>query len=121
MNDTIDLRKKKKNEIVDLLEQKGYDKLDEDNEYKYLLKMSMDSVSEENVNSLINDRDSKSTQLEQLKNKTITQMWLEELEALSEEYNKKTANENKPNGENKKVKSKKPNIKNQKVVIVDDE
>ena len=55
MNDTIDIRRKKKDDIVNMLHQKGYDKLDSDEDYKYLLKMSMDSVSEENVLKLNND------------------------------------------------------------------
>jgi DNA topoisomerase-2 len=45
---TIDLRNKKKDVIIKMLEDKSYDKLDDDNDYKYLLKMPMDSVSEEN-------------------------------------------------------------------------
>ena len=35
-----------------MLEAKGYDKLDNDEEYKYLVKMPMDSVTEENVDKL---------------------------------------------------------------------
>ena len=49
LDGTIDLRKKKKQEIIDMLLLKDYDTIDDDEEYKYLVKMPMDSVSEENV------------------------------------------------------------------------
>jgi len=49
---TIDLRRKKKPEVIDMLKNKGYDMIDNDSEYKYLVKMSMDSVTEENVSRL---------------------------------------------------------------------
>ena len=52
LNETIDLRKKKKDAIIKILQDKKYQVFDEDEEYKYLLKMSMDSVSEENVQKL---------------------------------------------------------------------
>ena len=52
---TIDLRNKKKSSIIDMLMEKGYDTIDDDNEYKYLLKMPMDSISEENVNKIIQE------------------------------------------------------------------
>ena len=86
IDDTLDLRKKKKDEIVKILEDKGYDKIDDDNDYKYLVKMPMDSVSEENVARIMNDRDSKTQSLEILMSKNVNQLWLEELDNLTEEY-----------------------------------
>ena len=38
LNGTIDLRRKKKDEIIKMLQDKNYDKIDEDNDYKYLIK-----------------------------------------------------------------------------------
>jgi len=52
---TIDLRKKKKEDIIKILQDKGYQTIDEDGEYKYLVKMPMDSVSEENVSKLFKE------------------------------------------------------------------
>jgi DNA topoisomerase-2 len=83
---TIDLRKKKKQEITNLLQGKKYDMMDEDDEYKYLVRMPMDSVSEENVEKLVAEHRSKSAELERIKNTTIEQMWLLELDILENEY-----------------------------------
>ena len=58
---TIDLRRKKQDEITKMLENKGYDKKDED--YKYLVKMPMDSVTEENVVKLMKEFEENQQQL----------------------------------------------------------
>ena len=86
LNDSIDLRKKKKNEIIAMLEAKGYDAIDDDNEFKYLVKMPMDSVSEENVSKMLNEHKCKQDELECIKSTTIQEMWLSELEILENEY-----------------------------------
>ena len=49
---TIDLRRKKK-DINKMLDDKKYDIIDDDKDYKYLVKMPMDSVSEENIEKLL--------------------------------------------------------------------
>tara|TARA_B100000902_G_C27171900_1_gene844267 strand:- start:114 stop:1130 length:1017 start_codon:yes stop_codon:yes gene_type:complete len=82
LSGSIELRNKKKNEIQSMLESKGYDKVDSDNEFKYLLKMSMDSVSKENVDKLLKDTENKKKELERVMNLTIECMWQEELEEL---------------------------------------
>jgi DNA topoisomerase-2 len=87
LNDTLDLRKKKSEDILTILENKGYSKIDNDSEYKYLIKMPMDSVSEENVNKLLNDKSNKEEELEALLNKDIKTIWNEELEKFKKEYN----------------------------------
>jgi DNA topoisomerase-2 len=86
LEDTIDLRKKKKQEIMDMLVEKNYDKIDDDEEFKYLVKMPMDSVSEENVEKLLTENKEKQDELERIKSTTIEQMWLSELEILYNEY-----------------------------------
>jgi DNA topoisomerase-2 len=86
LDGTIDLRKKKKETVVAMLEEKGYDKIDGDDEYKYLVKMPMDSVTEENVDRLLKEKGNKETELETIKKTTINQMWLSELEALRTNY-----------------------------------
>ena len=65
LNDTIDLRKKKKDEVIAMLEKKGYDKIEDDNEYNYLVRMPMDSVTEENVTNYLKT-------IELIKNKTVS-------------------------------------------------
>jgi DNA topoisomerase-2 len=86
LDGTIDLRKKKKEQVIEMLEAKGYDKLDNDEEYKYLVKMPMDSVTEENVDKLLKDKGNKETELEQIKNTTINKMWITELNQLRDLY-----------------------------------
>ena len=86
LDDTIDLRKKKKEQVVQMLSEKGYDIMDEDGEYKYLIKMPMDSVTEENVAKILNDKDKKEQELFIIKSTTIYQMWSFELDNLLEQY-----------------------------------
>jgi DNA topoisomerase-2 len=86
LDGTIDLRKKKKEQVFEMLQAKGYDIIDEDNEYKYLTKMPMDSVTEENVEKLLNDKDNKEQELFTIRGTTINQMWNSELDHLLEQY-----------------------------------
>ena len=88
MNDTLDLRKKKKEEIYQILKDKKYDKLDDN--YNYLLKMHMDSVTSENVESLIKQYNNIETQLNTVKNTTVEQMWINELNKLKDTIQKET-------------------------------
>jgi DNA topoisomerase-2 len=86
LDDTLDLRKKKSKEIIHILEDKGYDKIQDDNDYKYLIKMPMDSVSEENVEKIMKEKDEKEIELNLLKSKEIKNIWSEELQVLQSEY-----------------------------------
>ena len=108
LNGTIDLRKKKKIEIFDLIIEKGYDIIDDDDEFKYLLRMPMDSVSEENVERLMKEHNSKENELSIIKSTTIQQMWLYELELLETEYKKyQIEREQSQNGDGKQLTKKK--------------
>jgi hypothetical protein len=69
-----------------MLLEKGYDIVENDNEFKYLIKMPMDSVTEENVEKLLKDKTSKEGDLSVIKNTTINKMWLNELNHLKELY-----------------------------------
>ena len=86
LDGTIDLRKKKKQEIIDMIKSKEYDAIESDEEFKYLVKMPMDSVSEENVEKLLKEHHAKQDELERIKETTIEKMWLSELEILEHEY-----------------------------------
>ena len=104
LEDTIDLRRKTNKQLVELLKERKYDSMDaqsgdekgEDDSsstssgqgYKYLLKLPMDSVSEENVKKLLNEKEKKEAELSELNSKTVEQMWLKDLEELEVEYNK---------------------------------
>ena len=82
----VDLRKKSKETVVALLKSRGYDMIGEDNDYQYLRKMPMDSVTEENMKSLFEERDKKQHELEVAKKKTSVETWNEELDKLRAEY-----------------------------------
>ena len=82
LDGTIDLRRKKKDEILSLLSSKKFDVLENDSDYKYLLKMTMDSVSDENAERLLKDRDNKSKELVEIQGTMIEDMWLKELGEL---------------------------------------
>ena len=80
LDNTIDLRRKKSKDIDKLLANKKYEKLD--GSYKYLRGMTMDMVSEENVESILNQSKIKREELQKLKEQTEVNMWLEDLVEL---------------------------------------
>ena len=86
LDGTIDLRKKKKEQVVQMLEEKGFEKIDDDEEYKYLIKMPMDSVTEENVERLLKEKGNKESELKTIQKTSINKMWLSELEELKNNY-----------------------------------
>ena len=84
----VDLRKKKKEQVIELLESRGYDVIDDDHDFKYLVKMPMDSVTEENVAKLMKEHADTQADLNKIKNTTPQQMWISELDLLAQEYAK---------------------------------
>ena len=110
INDEIDLRKKKNDEINTIMETLKFDKDKDKNNYNYLVKMPMDSVSEENVEKLMKEKGEKEDKINKLKSKTETNIWIEELEILKEEYCKFLDNKIKNDDDNDKIikKIKKP-------------
>jgi DNA topoisomerase-2 len=86
LDGTIDLRKKKKEQVIEMLQQKDYKVIDDDGEFKYLVKMPMDSVTEENIEKLLKEKENKERELEITKNTTINQMWINELDHLRSLY-----------------------------------
>ena len=86
LDGTVDLRKKSKALVSEMLKEKGYDMIDEDNEYKYLVKLPMDSVTEENVQKIFKEQENKAAELEVIKNTSANQMWTSELISLKREY-----------------------------------
>jgi DNA topoisomerase-2 len=105
---TIDLRKKKKEQVLEMLESKGYDIIDDDSDYKYLTKMPMDSVTEENVEKLLTEKGNKETELATIKGTSINKMWNTELDNLLEQYLEyKEVRQRLMDGEETKLKKKK--------------
>ena len=85
LSDKIDLRRKKRSVIIDLLKSMKYDSIGSD-EYNYLIKMPMDSVSEESVEKLINEKKNIMDTIKNLEETTIHQLWIQELDILKKEY-----------------------------------
>jgi DNA topoisomerase-2 len=125
LDGTIDLRKKTKSQVIQMLEAKNYDKIENDDEYKYLTKMPMDSVTEENVDKLRKDKGNKETELKTIRGITINQMWLTEIDNFKNLYVEyKEDRERLMNGDSckpkKKVVSKGLVKKTVKVLVEDD-
>ena len=87
-DDKIDLRKKKKSVVIQLLKDREYDIIDGDEDYKYLTKMPIDSVIEENIQKLLNEKNEKMKELEHIKNESLEDTWLNELVLLEKSYKK---------------------------------
>ena len=91
LDGSIDLRRKRGDELTTMLQSKGYDAMSqsdrsEGDDYKYLLKLPMDSVSEENVLKLLKEKGQKEVQHSTLESTSIEQLWLADLAELRAEY-----------------------------------
>jgi DNA topoisomerase-2 len=129
LNETIDLRRKKNSEIITILEEKLYVKVNES--FNYLIKMPMDSVNEENINKLNNEFYKKTSELEKINSMSIFEIWNDELDLLKDEYNKFILERNdssslkqpntkttKTGGKSEKKKDKQTTGKSKKLLIV---
>jgi DNA topoisomerase-2 len=88
LDDKLELRRQTKEAIHAKMTEHGYEHIEGDTEYKYLLKMPMDSVTDENVRHLLAERDSKHTQHQQLTDTSIQALWTKDLDELEGEYKK---------------------------------
>jgi DNA topoisomerase-2 len=86
LDGSIDLRRKTNDTVVSLLESKGFDRLEGD--YKYLTKMPMDSVTQENVDAIMKEKIDTEQELEILKATSCETMWMRELVNFEAEYGK---------------------------------
>ena len=71
LDDKLELRRQTKEAIFAKMTAHGYEHIEGDAEFKYLLKMPMDSVTDENVKNLLSERDSKRAQHQGLTDTTI--------------------------------------------------
>jgi DNA topoisomerase-2 len=81
---TVDLRKKTYTQVDELLTNRKYDKIEGD--YKYLTKMPMDSVTNENVEHIMKDKDNAQHELDVLIKTSEQKIWLGELDILENKY-----------------------------------
>ena len=108
LSSTIDLRRMKTDAVNELLTKKNYDKIDGD--FKYLIKMPMDSVTEENVQNIMNEKAATEANIETLTKTNVETIWHRELAALEVEYDKYKIQREKiqlSNGKNKNTPVKK--------------
>ena len=87
INEKIIIFKKKHAEIVEQLKKNKYPIIKKGEGYDYLIKMQIYLFTEEKVNELEKQRDSKEEELNRLTNKTEKDLWLEDLEELETKYN----------------------------------
>ncbi len=83
---TIDLRRMKSDAVNELLTNKQYEKIDDD--YKYLIKMPMDSVTEENVAQIMKEKETTEKEIDVLSKTRAQTLWSRELTKLETEYDK---------------------------------
>jgi DNA topoisomerase-2 len=88
LDDKLELRRQTKEAIFAKMTEHGYEHIDGDTEFKYLLKMPMDSVTDENVKHLLGDRDTKRAQHQALQETSIEALWTRDLDELEVEYRK---------------------------------
>jgi DNA topoisomerase-2 len=80
----IDLRRKKTEEVNRMLESMAFTKIEGD--FKYLVKMPMDSVTEENVEKIMREKADLERELNVLIGTSLEQIWLSELGELEKQY-----------------------------------
>jgi len=84
LDDTIDLRKKDHDTINSMLNNKGFDQINES--FDYLIKLPMNTVSKENVEKLLNEKANVEIELAELEQTSVQQIWLKELNRFEKEY-----------------------------------
>ena len=97
------MRKKSKEEIFTILTNFQFD-LGENNDFNYLIKMPMDSVSKENVEKLMKEYEEKKSELQTIKDCSLEEMWLKELHELKIAYSNFLMMPNKNDEQSKKIK-----------------
>jgi DNA topoisomerase-2 len=83
---TIDLRRKTAEQVTQLLSGMKFALIDGD--YKYLIKMPMDSVTQENVANIMKEKENTENELNALKATPLEKIWYNELDLLDSEYDK---------------------------------
>jgi DNA topoisomerase-2 len=86
LDGSVDLRRKNATVVHDLLTSMEFALIDGD--FKYLIKMPMDSVTQENVDKMMKERGDAEKELEVLQKTKLETMWLSELTILKKEYEK---------------------------------
>jgi DNA topoisomerase-2 len=80
----IDLRRKTAEQVNSLLTNMNFAFYDDD--FKYLIKMPMDSVTQENVENIMKEKADTEMELSTLKATSLEKMWTKELDELEKQY-----------------------------------
>lgn len=80
----VDLRRKSNVQVLEMLEQMAYDKIDGD--YKYLIKMAMDSVTDEHATKIMKEHVDTQHELAVLMGTSLRDIWVRELDSFEKEY-----------------------------------
>ena len=94
INETIEIRNKSKSNILSMLEEKEYPKLSiklDDNailSYDYLLKMDLYKLTKEEIDELTKRKENKELEVKTLENKSINDIWSDEIKKFVVEYKK---------------------------------
>jgi DNA topoisomerase-2 len=80
----VDLRRKTAVQVAEIMVARKFDMLDGD--YKYLVKMPMDSVTQENVDQILKEKAQCEKDVETLIATSLETMWLNELNDFEKEY-----------------------------------
>jgi DNA topoisomerase-2 len=86
LDGSVDLRRKNATVVHDLLTSMEFAVIDGD--FKYLIKMPMDSVTQENVDKIMKEKGDAEKELEILQKTKLETMWLSELDTLKSQYEK---------------------------------
>ena len=86
LNDEIDLRRKSKEAVSQMLIDMKFDMIDEDASFKYLVRMPMDSVTDENASRILKERDAKQAELNLIRKTSEKEMWRSDLIELRDQY-----------------------------------
>ncbi len=90
LDGTIDLRRKKNAQVVALLGERGFDTISDDESYGYLVKMPMNSVTEENVARLLAEKAQAVSAADTLRATSEIDLWLGEINDVEKSYGEYT-------------------------------
>ena len=105
LNENIDLRNKKMDDIITILDALQYDQLETDTvPYKYLTSMPMASLTSENIAVMIANLEKMIAELKTLKSTTVETIWANELSEFEQEYRRSFRSPTKASKTSKKLK-----------------
>lgn len=86
LKEEIDLRNKTDEQVELMLQTAKFEQWGADNNYDYLIKMPMNSVTKENAAKILRECEHHDAELREIENTTTTQMWQKDLAKLEQEY-----------------------------------